>query len=349
MKKSFYKNILLLMVFIFGTLGYSFAQCNIPTFISNGQSNFGETMMGQTFKPTCTGSLSAFSFVGRAGANNQTATVNIRSSNGGTACNGTILATKAITMVGQASPGLINSVTFTTPIPVTANTVYFIEIVSAGAYAIDISSGSDRYTGGRNYYTKTGTTCGLSTINIDMVFTATIGAPLPIELTSFEGKNNDNQNFLTWTTASETQNKGFDIERSTDGSRFEKIGFVAGNGTTSQTQRYAFNDDKSPNGIAYYRLKQLDFDGRFEYSKIVAIAQKGGNAVSVFPNPSNGVFTLSGLENIEDEQISIVNSIGQSIAITIQNDGQMDLSAYPSGVYYLRIASSGQVVKLIHQ
>jgi hypothetical protein len=175
------------------------------------------------------------------------------------------------------------------------------------------------------------------------------GSVLPIELTSFEGKNNGNQNQLTWATASETQNNGFDIERSTDGSRFEKIGFVAGNGTTSQTQRYTFNDDKSPNGIAYYRLKQLDYDGRFEYSKIVAIAQKGDNAVSVFPNPSNGVFTLSGLENIEDEQISIVNSIGQNIAITVQNDGQMDLSAYPSGVYYLRIASSGQVMKLIHQ
>jgi hypothetical protein len=151
-------------------------------------------MMGQTFTPTCTGSLSAISFIGRAGANNQSATVNIRSSDGGTACNGTILATKAITMVGQSSPGLTNSVTFTTPVPVTASTVYFIEIVSAGAYAIDISSGSDRYTGGRNYYTKTGTTCGLSTINIDMVFTATINAPLPIELTSFECKNNDKQN-----------------------------------------------------------------------------------------------------------------------------------------------------------
>jgi hypothetical protein len=56
---------------------------------------------------------------------------------------------------------------------------------------------------------------------------------------------------------------------------------------------------------------------------------------------------LSGLEDIEDEQISIVNSIGQNIAITVQNDGQMDLSAYPSGVYYLRIASSGQVVKVV--
>jgi hypothetical protein len=176
---------------------------------------------------------------------------------------------------------------------------------------------------------------------------------LPIQLLSFEGKALEKSNLLTWRTASETQNKGFDIERSADGSRFEKIGFVAGNGTTSQTQRYTFEDNitKSPlwGFRGYYRLKQLDEDGRFEYSKIVAIAQKGDNAVSVFPNPSNGVFTLSGLENIEDEQISIVNSIGQNIAISVQNDGQMDLSAYPSGVYYLRIASSGQVVKLIHQ
>jgi hypothetical protein len=71
------------------------------------------------------------------------------------------------------------------------------------------------------------------------------------------------------------------------------------------------------------------------------------NAVSVSPNPSNGIFTLTGLENIEDEQISIVSSIGQNIAINVQNDGQLDLSAYPSGVYYLRMASSGQVMKLV--
>jgi hypothetical protein len=178
---------------------------------------------------------------------------------------------------------------------------------------------------------------------------------LPITLVSFEGKALEKSNLLTWRTASETQNKGFDIEASPNPSKgggpntWRTIGFVAGHGTTNKEQRYIFKDEKPSNGVTYYRLKQLDFDGRFEYSKIVAIAQKGDNVVSVFPNPSNGVFTLSGLENIEDEQISIVNSIGQNIAITVQNDGQMDLSAYPSGVYYLRIASSGQVVKLIHQ
>jgi hypothetical protein len=191
---------------------------------------------------------------------------------------------------------------------------------------------------------------------------------LPIELLSFKGKALETSNLLTWRTASERQNKGFEIEASPSSpnpskggelnggelnggelNEWRTIGFVAGHGTTNKEQRYTF-EDKSPlwGFRGYYRLKQLDEDGRFEYSNVITITRKGDdNVVLVFPNPSNGVFTLSGLENIEDEQISIVNSIGQNIAITIQNDGQMDLSAYPSGVYYLRIASSGQVVKVV--
>jgi hypothetical protein len=169
---------------------------------------------------------------------------------------------------------------------------------------------------------------------------------LPIELLSFTAINTDGrQNNLTWVTASELDNSHFVIERSTDGSTFHRIGQVKGNNKPS---RYQFVDNQLF-ATSYYRLKQLDFDGRFEYSKIISIAQNGKNAVSVYPNPSNGVFSIVGAEDIEDEQFTLINNIGQTIVIAVQNDNQLDLSAYPSGVYYLRIASSGQVVKLIHQ
>ena len=161
---------------------------------------------------------------------------------------------------------------------------------------------------------------------------------LPIELVSFDVQTTEgSKNHLTWRTASESQNKGFDIERSADGVRFDKIGFVAGNGSTNQVQNYRFKDE-SPNGLVYYRLKQLDFDGRFEYSKTIAIDSKGEKVASVFPNPSNGIFTIMGIEDTEDETFTLINSIGQTLSINVQNDGQMDMSGYPSGVYYLRVA-----------
>ncbi len=179
---------------------------------------------------------------------------------------------------------------------------------------------------------------------------------LPVELINFDATIDGGQNHLTWRTASESQNKGFDIERSADGVRFDKIGFVAGKGTTNQVQNYRFEDNttfSSPlersGEVVYYRLKQLDFDGRFEYSKIIAIDSKGENVASVFPNPSTGLFTIAGVENMEDETFTLINSIGQTLSINVQNDGQIDMSAFPSGVYYLRVASNGQVMKLVKE
>jgi hypothetical protein len=173
---------------------------------------------------------------------------------------------------------------------------------------------------------------------------------LPIELISFKGQYTESGNLLTWTTASETQNKGFEVETSKDGLRFDKIGFVAGKGTSSQVQNYRFEDSsplENSKKVVYYRLKQLDFDGSFEYSKIISIRTNGKNEIGVFPNPSRGVFTLTGVKNMEDETFTIVNSVGQTLPIVIQNNRQFDMSPFPSGIYYLRIASSGQVIKLV--
>lgn len=176
----------------------------------------------------------------------------------------------------------------------------------------------------------------------------TIDVVLPIELLNFEGRNTEGGNLLTWQTASETQNKGFDIERSTDVIYFEKIGFVLGNGTTIQKQDYFFKDE-SFEGVVYYRLKQLDFDGRFEYSKIISIGGKGKTVLSVFPNPSKGVFNVFGAENTDKEDFIFMNSVGQTVPIKVQNNRQIDFSVYPSGVYYLRVSSSGQVIRLVKE
>ena len=123
---------------------------------------------------------------------------------------------------------------------------------------------------------------------------------------------------------------------------------MAGNGTTNTRQDYSFKDE-GHSGVTYYRLKQLDFDGGFEYSKIISIVRKDEKTVSVFPNPSAGVFTITGMEDMEGETFTVMNIMGQTTSINIQNTGQFDMSAYPSGMYYLRVERSGQVLKLMKE
>lgn len=117
------------------------------------------------------------------------------------------------------------------------------------------------------------------------IFEHCFASPLPVEFISFYGKLKDNEIQLLWDTASEENNKGFHVERSTDARDWSEIGFVEGRGTSSEINRYKFTDNEPIPGDNYYRLKQVDYDSRFEYSKIVVI--KRYNVARVFPNPIN--------------------------------------------------------------
>ena len=220
------------------------------------------------------------------------------------------------------------------------------------------ATGSDIYVGGNfrqtanfNNPSSSGSN-ELSTIALtgDAFVAGYSIAALPIELLSFMGQHTEKGNLLTWATTNEIQNKGFDIERSKDGIRFDKIGFVDGNGTSTQVQNYRFEDSspwESAEKVVYYRLKQLDFDGGFDYSNIISIRINGKNTIGIYPNPGKDIFTLTGVKNVEDETFTIVNSAGQTLPVVVQDNGQLDLSPFPPGIYYLRIASSGQVTQLV--
>jgi len=113
---------------------------------------------------------------------------------------------------------------------------------------------------------------------------------LPVELASFTANVDAGSVLLKWTTASETNNLGFDVERSPDGTEFQKVGFVEGNGTTTIPQQYEFEDDISAPGTYSYRLKQIDFDGAFEYSSIIEATIAGPQDFALeqnYPNPFN--------------------------------------------------------------
>ncbi len=115
-------------------------------------------------------------------------------------------------------------------------------------------------------------------------------SPLPVELTDFSGTATADFNHLKWTTASETGNDYFTLERSTDGVTFQELGRVDGAGNSTQLLNYSFDDTNPFEGTNYYRLKQTDFNGHFTYSNMISLNFNRGNMAvnNIRPNPTNG-------------------------------------------------------------
>lgn len=107
--------------------------------------------------------------------------------------------------------------------------------------------------------------------------------PLPVTWLSFSGKAATSTNELYWSTASEQNNDYFDVLRSQNGSAFTSIGAVAGSGNATQRSDYHFTDVNPASGTTYYKLQQFDYDGKSDFSPVIAISRKG--EVSVYPNP----------------------------------------------------------------
>ena len=117
---------------------------------------------------------------------------------------------------------------------------------------------------------------------------------LPVELMAFTGKKIDSGNLLEWITASENNNVGFRIQKSADGQYWENIGWVQGNGTTSEINGYEFLDRVPFYGDNLYRLKQLDIDGTFTYSNVINLVHESeGIEIKVLPNPSPGEINVT--------------------------------------------------------
>ena len=172
-------------------------------------------------------------------------------------------------------------------------------------------------------------------------------AVLGVELSEFTGKSEKNGNQLAWATASETNNSGFEIQSSSDGYSWISTGFVKGNGTSSEAGRYNFFD-KNTAKLVYYRLKQMDFEGKTIFSPIVSLVRNDGkNTISVFPNPTSGRFQIEG----EYESASIFNGIGQLVLLE-NNVRELDLSSLQTGVYFVKTKTengSFTTLKLLKQ
>ncbi|MFL5729522.1 MAG: T9SS type A sorting domain-containing protein [Cytophagaceae bacterium] len=173
---------------------------------------------------------------------------------------------------------------------------------------------------------------------------ATTDCPLPVDLISFTGQNQNGVNELDWSTASEKNNNYFLIERSLNGTDYEVAGRVEGKGNANSLVAYHFSDAVA-GGIIYYRLKQVDNNGAFTYSSPIAIASRVSE-LSIFPNPNEGSFVISisapkhsyRLE-ITDVQGRIVYAAsGSSVTETI------GLSNFAGGLYIVRLYMDDQVI-----
>ncbi len=214
-----------------------------------------------------------------------------------------------------------------------------------------------RYSGGVMYITHNGgvswvsASTGSSNYQVYIVDTMTVFAAqgnglwkldsdyfVPVELSSFNGKIIDNKAVLGWTTATEINNQGFDIEISYDNQSFEKIAFIPGFGTSAEQHSYSYIVDKLLSAKNYFRLRQVDFDGSFEYSPVVEL---DGVTPSEFylaqnhPNPFNPSTSIQfSLPVDASVKLSLFNMLGEELTEVTNRD-------FSAGVHTINFNAEG--------
>ncbi len=170
---------------------------------------------------------------------------------------------------------------------------------------------------------------------------------LPVELLFFSTKIVREQVVLTWATASEIDNDYFQIEHSSNGIDFFSIDKVIGAGTTFEEQSYQFNHSEPTDGVNFYRLKQVDFDGDYEYSRIISVNLRKSSSWNLFPTQSNDMITLDWSDAYKAESISIFNLNGKMVySDKIDSEQQSEyisIANFPSGGYFLKMQSGRSV------
>jgi len=191
------------------------------------------------------------------------------------------------------------------------------------------------------------------------LFEELFNIPLPVELSVFTARLSEDRVILSWTTETEVNNYGFDVERKVNDDKWNRLGFVTGNGNSNTMKTYSFVDNSFSGGnVFYYRLKQIDTDGSFEYSEIVEV-ETSPSSFSLsqnYPNPFNPftairylipkstVVILKVFDMLGNEVSTLVNEVKERGVYSVS----FDASNLASGIYFYRLqagnssTSSGQ-------
>ncbi len=177
---------------------------------------------------------------------------------------------------------------------------------------------------------------------------------VPVELTSFTANTSENSVVLSWTTASESNNSGFEIQRSTDRNNWIQAGFLDGAGTTTEKHAYSFIDQNTVHGVSYYRLKQIDYSGGINYSKVISVEFSGPERFILeqnYPNPFNPGTQIVFETGISGRtSLKVFDILGREVAVLVDKElapgkytFQFDVSTIEggltSGVYFYKLTS----------
>ena len=185
-----------------------------------------------------------------------------------------------------------------------------------------------------------------STKNVTKSLSPFACTPLPVDLLSFTVTKNNSYAYVSWQTATEKNNDYFTIEKSTNLINWETVETIEGTGNSLSLLNYSIVDQNPLKGTSYYRLKQTDYDGKFEYSQIRTINLNNPiNGLKVYPNPTTGLITIQEIKG-EQTVIKIHNVQGENVSYLIntvksrESGLSIDLSQLSVGIYFIKVNSS---------
>jgi Secretion system C-terminal sorting domain len=208
--------------------------------------------------------------------------------------------------------------------------------------------GGTVFTTGKAVHARTFGSGGLAyNVNVD-----TSDTNVPVELTSFTASVNDGNVTLNWSTATETNNRGFEVERKSNDGQYSTIAFLEGHGTTTQEHQYSYVDKKVTGGNYTYRLKQTDFNGSFQYSKDVEVHVKTPTEYSLqqnYPNPFNPSTKIDfSLASDSKVTLKVYDVLGRQVAELLNSNltagehtASFNAVNLTSGVYFYKLEAKG--------
>lgn len=259
----------------------------------------------------------------------------------GTGTAGSLLQSKLVNVQCASGNCLIS---FPVAVPSVAGQVYTFQFIPGPGmpdpYGVQVQM-AGTYPGG---YMGLVDPSGTTPLAFDMVFQTYVNTTFPIKLLEFSGENKANINQLRWSTATETNNQFFQVEKSENGREFKPIGSVRGAGNSNQINHYKFADYSIQNGMNYYRLKQVDNNGLNTYSPMISIKSNVALSPYVYISTMSKTTYLLSLQEPQFGYVCLYNLNGvllKKISINISDSNiKIDLSNNEMGMYFLQIKSN---------
>lgn len=222
------------------------------------------------------------------------------------------------------------------PINIAGNNVLWYDDPNGSAIPEPFLPPTDNLGSTTYYASQSNGTCESDKSSI--VITITPNRNLSVDQLILKGKSEQQVNILSWETSSETNNKGFDIESSTDANNFKTIGFRKGAGNSNVKNQYTFTDN-NPANVTYYRLKQMDQDGNYAFSNIVRLENHAAKAaIKLYPNPASAYIILE-YNGLDLTPFKIFSDNGQLIKMDKTNGAKtrVNTQSFAPGTYFIMI------------